>query len=738
MNASKSSRRSPPRSLPPLMPDNAAHPLAALRSCLVPLLLLLTAPLAVFGGAPANPVVDDYFGNPITDNDRWLEAGGDPAVQRWSDEKNAAARAYLDNLPGRSQLSRQLTELLSDESPVWSDVTERHGVLFAMKLQPPKAQPMLVILSSLEHLAGERVLLDPLAIDPSGATAMDFAVPSLDGRHVAVSLSKSGSERGDAHVYEVATGRELKDDVVPAVNTGTAGGSLAWTTDGFYYTRHPLEGERPKEDLGFYQQVYFHKLGTSPKSDVYALGKDFLRIAENFVSTSHDGQWAADLVQKGDGGEFELYVRPPEGAWTKVAAYEDAVVKARFGTDGALYLLSRKGAPKGQVLRLPLVAGNLLLAEAKLLVPERKGAIQEVVPTKTRLYITEQLGGPSRVSQFDLKGRALGEIPAPAVTALSDVESVGGEDDILVSVSGYLSPTGIRRFRAASGKLEPTPYAGRTPADLTPYEVLRVECRSKDGAMVPLNIVRRKGLVLNGDNPVLLTGYGGFGIPMTPAFRRALPVWLEAGGVFAQANLRGGSEFGEAWHQQGMLHNKQNVFDDFIACAQWLVTEKYTTPQRLAIEGGSNGGLLMGAALTQAPQLFRAVVAHVGYFDMLRFEVAPNGVFNTTEYGTVKIEADFKALAAYSPYHSVKDGLQYPAVLFLTGKNDPRVDPFHSRKMAARLAASGTRQPVLLRTADTGHGLGTPLSERIAQAVDTHAFLFAQLVMQAKKPSPSR
>ena len=209
--------------------------------------------------------------------------------------------------------------------------------------------------------------------------------------------------------------------------------------------------------------------------------------------------------------------------------------------------------------------------------------------------------------------------------------------------------------------------------------------------------MRKKGLALNGRNPVLLTGYGGFGISLEPAFHRVLPVWLEAGGVFAEANLRGGGEFGETWHEQGMLHNKQNVFDDFIACAQWLVAHKYTSPPKLAIEGGSNGGLLMGAALTQSPKTFRAVVAHVGYFDMLRFEVAPNGVFNTTEYGTVKNEADFKALAAYSPYQHVKAGTQYPAVLFLTGKNDPRVDPFHSRKMVAQLEASGTRQPVLLR-----------------------------------------
>ena len=696
---------------------------------------LLLGP-SVLAATPKKPVTDNYFGTTIVDDYRWLEAGNDPVVQQWSDEQNARARAYLDTLPGREQLRQRLTELLTYEAPGWFNVIDRHGVLFAMKQQPPKAQPLLVVLGSLDSLEGERVLLDPLVFDPSGETAMDFAVPSLDGKYVAVSLSRKGSEQGDVHVFDVASGRELKTDVVPAVNTGTAGGSVAWTTDGFFYTRHPLPGERPKEDLGFFQQVYFHKLGTPASSDQYALGKDFIRIAENFLSTSRDGQWAADLVQKGDGGEYELFVRSPDGVWTKLAGYADRIVQVHFGWDKALYLLSRKDAPNGKILRLPLEPGKLALARAKVIVPQGEGAIQGFMSTRSRLYVEEQLGGPSRVRMVDLTGRPLGQIPTPAVSSLSNPEPVGEADDVVVTTSGYLEPSGISRFSAKDGRLHATPYAGKTPADLSAYEVVREQCVSKDGTKVPLNIIRRKGLVLDGRNPVLLTGYGGFGIPSTPGFSRSLPVWLEAGGVYAVANIRGGGEFGERWHQQGMLHNKQNGFDDFIVCARWLIAQKYTSPEKLAIEGGSNGGLLMGAVLTQAPDLFRAVVAHVGYFDMLRFETAPNGVFNTTEYGSVKNEADFKALAAYSPYHQVMAGTQYPAVLFLTGKNDPRVDPFHSRKMVARLQASGTKQPVLLRTADTGHGIGTPLAERIAQTVDTHAFLFQQLGMQVNSVPP--
>lgn len=689
------------------------------------------APAATPVPTPERPVVDTYFGRKITDDYRWLEAGADAEVQAWSDAQNQAARAYLDALPGRTRLEKRLTELLGYEAPTWSRLTWRNGVLLALKQQPPRAQPMIVVLASLERAEGERVLLDPAVLDPTGRTAIDFFEPSLDGKFVAVSLSRGGSERGDVHVFEVATGRELAGDTVPYVNTGTAGGSVAWTADGFYYTRHPHEGERPAADLGFYQQVYFHRLGTPTSADTYELGRDFLRIAENFLDTSADGRWAADLVQKGDGGEYELFVRAPDQRWTKVAEYRDRIVGLTFGPGPTLYLLSRKGAPRGEVLELPLEPGALSLARARKVVPAGQGAIQAMVATAQRLYLVEQLGGPSHVRILDRAGRPLGEVPTPPVTAATGVTSIGEGDDLLVSVSGYLNPVGVHRFQAADGKLVATPYAAKAPVDLSGYEVTRQECVSKDGTRVPLNLVHRKGLVLDGRNPTLLTGYGGFGISIQPGFSRTLPVWLEAGGVFAQANLRGGGEFGEDWHQQGMLRRKQHVFDDFIACARWLVDHRYTTPRRLAIEGGSNGGLLMGAALTQAPAAFRAVVAHVGYFDMLRFEVAPNGVFNTTEYGTVKDADDFKALAAYSPLQHVRNGTAYPAVLFMTGKNDPRVDPFHSRKMVARLQATGTKLPILLRTADTGHGMGTPLAERIAQAVDSHAFLFHELGMKA-------
>jgi prolyl oligopeptidase len=268
-----------------------------------------------------------------------------------------------------------------------------------------------------------------------------------------------------------------------------------------------------------------------------------------------------------------------------------------------------------------------------------------------------------------------------------------------------------------------------SPASFSDVEVIRVSAISKDNTRVPMNILRRKGTKLDGNNPTLLYGYGGYGINESPAFSARRRAWLDHGGVWVTANLRGGAEFGDSWHEQGRLTKKQNVFDDFIACAEYLIKSKYTSPEKLAIEGGSNGGLLMGAALTQRPELFRAVVSHVGIYDMLRVETFPNGAFNVTEFGTVKETEQFKALYAYSPYHHVKDGTDYPAVLFLTGDNDGRVDPMNSRKMTARLqAATHSGRPVFLRTSSgSGHGIGTALNERIEQDADVFAFLFDQL-----------
>ncbi len=689
---------------------------------------------------PKHPVTDQYFGVTVTDDYRWLENWDDSATKMWSAVENAYARTYLDGLPDRPAVKSRLQQLAGSGSISYFALQYRGGILFARKSQPPKQQPLLVTLNASGDPASEKVVFDPNAASAKGAVAMDFFVPSLDGRYVAIALSEGGSEDSSAHVFEVATGKELSDNV-PRVNFATAGGSIDWKSDdsGFYYTRFPQGNERPAEDAYFYQQIYFHRLGSGPHQDTYVLGKDFPRIAEVHLRTSDDGRWMVASVANGDGGQYEHFVMDTSGNWTQITHFEDAIVSAQVGPDDNLYLLSRKNAPRGQILRLSLahVSAEKVLKEAKVIVPQSSGAgtdenarasIESFEAAPGRLYVVDITGGPSRVRVFDAEGRALKGPSLPAIAAVDDVVPVG-KGDIMLMVGTYLQPFAWYRFDAASGKSTRTALSQVAPFNFDDAEVIREFAVSKDGTRVPLNIIRRKGTKLDGTNPTLLYGYGGYGVNETPNFAGSMTrVWLDQGGVYVVANLRGGGEYGEEWHHAGNLTHKQNVFDDFIACAEHLIRQKYTSPEHLAIEGGSNGGLLMGAVLTERPELFRAVVSFVGIYDMLRVEVDPNGEFNTTEFGTVKNHEQFEALYAYSPYHHVKDGTQYPAVLFLTGENDHRVNPMNSRKMTARLQASGTARPVLLRTSSiAGHGIGTALNERIEQNADALSFLFTQL-----------
>jgi len=688
--------------------------------------LSATLVLGQVPATPQRPVSDTYHGVAVIDNYRWLEKDADPEVKAWSAAQNRYARAFLDAQPSRAALQAQLTKLFGSSSSSYSALRYRSGVLFALKSQPPKEQPLLVWMKSANDPAAEKVVVDPNQIDAKGGTEIDFFEPSHNGKLVAVSLSRGGSESGDVHVYDASTGKPLAD-VIPRVNNGTAGGSVAWRQDsqGFYYTRYPRAGERPAADLDFYQQVWFHKLGTPVSADTYSLGKDFPRIAEISLSASADGRYILAQMANGDGGEFAHYLLGPDGQWTQITRLADSVTQTAFGGNDSLWLVSRQGSPMGKILRLPL--SNPSLASAPTVIPESKSAIQEIVATPHRLYVVDQAGGPMQVRVFDEKGTAKGLIPLPPSSSVGEVVGVESDDALVLSET-YLEPPAWSRCDAASGKLQPTVLKKAAAADYSDAEVVREIAASKDGVRVPLNIIRRKGTKLDGNNPVVLYGYGGYGISLSPYYDAGLRPLLDRGVIYAIANLRGGGEFGEDWHHAGMLTKKQNVFDDFAACAQWLIDHRYTNPKRLAIEGGSNGGLLMGAALTQHPELYAAVVSHVGIYDMLRVELSPNGAFNVTEFGTVKEGDQFKALYAYSPYHHVVDGVQYPAVLFLTGANDPRVEPANSRKMTARLQASGSKQPVYLRTTDSaGHGIGTALSERIAQAVDVDVFLFATL-----------
>jgi prolyl oligopeptidase len=678
------------------------------------------------------PVTNVYHGVTVVDDYQWLEDAANPTVRDWTRAQNERTRAYFAGLSFEAGVAGQLNQLLADESASYGLGDRRGGNIFATYFKPPAQQPVLVRLVSVNSPETRAVVFDPNAWNARGTTAMDWYEPSQDGRFVAISLSENGSEDGALHFFETATGRALPD-IIPGVQFPTGGGSAAWNADGsgVFYTRYPQPGERPKDDLRFYQQIWFHKLGTPVSEDKYELGQDFPRIAEVHLTASDYGQWLLATVANGDGGDYALYLRKAGGEWRQLTRFEDGIKSARFGANGLLYLLSKKDAPRGKILTLPL--SDLNLAEASIVVPENEGVLVEYEPAANGLYVTIMDGGPSRL-WFYRNGVKPVEVPILPVSTVSGLHGWEG-DGLVFANSSYLVAPGWYQWQPGMPEPAATALRMTSPANFDDIEVVREFAISKDGTKIPISILRKKGIHLDSQNPTLLTGYGGYGINLTPAFSSLRRVWFDAGGVYAVANLRGGGEYGEDWHRAGNLTHKQNVFDDFIACAEHLIARKYTSPAKLAVMGGSNGGLLMGAFFTQRPGLARAVVSRVGIYDMLRVELDPNGAFNTTEFGTVSNEDQFKALYAYSPYLHVTNGVNYPAILFPCGENDGRVNPAHSRKMTAQLqAASASGRPVLLRTSATaGHGMGSSLKDRVAEQADIYTFLFQELGVDTSK-----
>lgn len=680
--------------------------------------------------AARRPAVDHYHGVAVTDDYRWLEDGSSAEVKAWAQGQNRVTRAYLDAIPFAKKLRQQIRGIIDQAAVSYDSLDEVKGRWFALKRDPAKQQPFLVTLDGPGETRVEKVLVDPAAMDARNLMTIDWFRVSPDARWIAVSMSKAGSESGDLHVVDASSGKAA-GEVVERVNGGTAGGDMAWTPDskGFYYTRYPRAGERTGADLNFYQQIWYHRLGSPVSEDRYETGKDAPRIAEFRVACASGGRVLASM-QNGDSGEFRHFLRSEKGEWREVARYTDRIVQAVLAPEGDIVAISRKGAPRGKIVRFRTDA-----SEARVVVPESEGSLETnffgrspLAAANGKIYAVYQTGGPQELRVFSSGGKrqnAPEQLPVSSVDGLTPTSSGG----LVFSNVSYLTPRQWRLYSPQSGETLTLSLSSKPGADFSDIEAVRETAVSRDGTKVPLTVFRRKGIKLDGSNPALLTGYGGFGLSLSPGYSPIQRVLFDQGFVFAIANLRGGGEFGEQWHEQGRLTRKQKVFDDFAAAMRRLVSAGYTAPGRLAIQGGSNGGLLMGAALTQHPELCRAVVARVGIYDMLRVELTPNGEFNTVEYGTVKEADQFRALYAYSPYHHVKNGVKYPAVLFMTGENDPRVDPMHSRKMTARLqAASQSGLPVFLRIdADSGHGAGTRLDSRIQELTDTFAFIMDQL-----------
>lgn len=676
---------------------------------------------------PQKTVTDMYHGIAVKDDYRWLENSEDSAVQEWTAKQNQFTRKILDAIPEREAISQRLQNLYTSHSADYHTLTKRGNTFFAIKVQPAKEQPILVSFSSIDDLSTERIILDPMKLDPQGTTTIDFYVPSPDGSLVAVSLSQNDTEEGTLYLYETVSGRKLSDEI-PRITYPTCGGDVAWhgAGTGFFYTRYPCGDERPPEDHTFYQQVYFHQLGTSIEDDRYEIGQTFPRIAEVFLRPSGDYDYLLALVANGTSGEYAHYLRDRKGHWHQITCFEDEITHATFGTDKTLYLLSRQNAPRGKIVRLPLSTPRL--SQVKTIVEQGEHTIETFTSTTTRLYVTELTGGPSQIHIYDHSGKDRGVLPQEPVSSIGQVLHLD-QDAILFRSTSFITPPAWYRFSPPTKMPIQTAYVVTSPANFNNVEVTRVFATSKDGTQIPLNIIHHKDIVLDGTHPTLLYGYGGLGISLTPSFQVRRQLWLDYGGVFVVANLRGGGEYGKAWHHDGIQTKRQNVFDDFIASAEYLIAQGYTQPAKLAIEGRSNGGLLMGVALTQRPDLFRAVVAHVGIYDMLRVELHPNGASNVPEFGTVQNREAFDALYAYSPFHRVVDGTAYPAAMFVTGENDGRVDPANSRRMTARLqAATRSHLPILLRTSmASGHGIGTTRHEQIAEETDVFTFLINQL-----------
>jgi prolyl oligopeptidase len=671
--------------------------------------------------APRVPVTSTYHDVEIVEDYQWLEDVSSEDTVRWTAAQQARTRAYLDAIPWRPALRARVGQLLRDDSTTYLNLQSGGDLFFALKEQRPRQRPILVSLTDLDDLATERVVLDPMEIDPSGETNIDWFVPSPDGSRIAVSLSEHGSEDGTLHVYDVASGEHVSDPI-PHVNV--MGGSMTWRHDGeaFWYTL-------PADPAGFRQQVWVRDLVA--ETTAVDLSGPFAdeKIAENFLTSSPDGRWVMDRVQKGDGGEWQIFVRAqaPEGSWWQVADIPDRCVHAVLGNDG-LYLLSRRGAPRGQVLRLPLTEGATV-SDAVTVVPTRDHAIDDLVVTDATVWVVVLDGGPQQVLRFDHHGRPLPAVDIPPVSSVSSYGAppVRLRSDLVAWFSESFTEPGTWRVTRDGGDPLPTALRTTTSVDLSDHVVTREMATSKDGTQVPISVIAAPDTPRDGSAPALLVAYGGYGISLVPRFNPERLLWLEQGGVYAVANIRGGGEYGEEWHQAGRLTTKQNCFDDFIACADHLCDSRITSRDRLAILGGSNGGLLMGAVLTQRPDIARAVVAAVPVMDSLRSETTTNGVYNRTEFGTVEDPDQFAALLAYSPYHHVADDTSYPPVLLTAGEHDTRVEAWHAKKMTARLqAATRSEHPVLLRMEAGGHLEGS-LDQMVEESTDIHCFLFDQL-----------
>jgi prolyl oligopeptidase len=680
---------------------------------------------------PRDPVTDTYHGVEVVDDYRWMEDMSSPQWKAWLKTQADHAEDVLARIPGRAALKQRLAEL-SDAGETVGQIERRGARVFYLKSEPGHDQRRLYV----RERGAERLLLDPSALpSEAGHPTIDFHAPSPDGRLVALGLSAGGSEDSVLRVLDTSTGRFLPDTITRAGLNET----VAWRPDrrSFLYNRLPPPGPDGKAERYNRSALYLHVLGRNPERDPAVFGWDVtpsrrFELADLPLPAIRPGSpWAVVAVLHGDAPERSYYVAPlakvtgPGAPWRRVVGPQDQV-RVAYAAGDRLYAVSVQGAPHGRVvmhdLRRPDGAARVVVPESSLVL--RRGAV-----TADALVLEALDGGASRLLRVPFEGRPA-PLPMPFEGSVRELRGDAQARDVWVDVEGWMHAPAVYRI-GPDGQAADTGLQKPFGVDTSGYEARRVMVASADGTQVPLSIVAKKGLGLDGSHPAVLTGYGAYGISMEARFVPRSLAWLERGGVLAVAHVRGGGEFGAAWHNAARVPNgnKQNTVSDFIACAEYLIAEGYTAKGRIAGTGRSAGGLTIGGAITQRPDLFVAAQSGVGLSDLLRAETTSNGPPNIPEFGTVANPGHFRTMHALSPYHRVQDGVAYPAVIVTTGANDPRVEAWEPGKMAARLqAATASGRPVLLRVDfDAGHGIGSTRSQAVSEQADVWSFFLWQM-----------
>jgi len=669
----------------------------------------------------------------VPDPYRWLEDGASERVRAWTAEQNARVRALLDGAPGRQELRTELERLLTIGRvdlpvPVTTETGgQRQTRYFYEQRSEDQEQPVLC----LRDEAGQRDLVDPAGLASDGAAALDWWFPSSDGRYVAYGLSLGGDERSTLYVLDVDQGQRL--DQTEQISRAYFA-AVAWLPDssGFYYTRYPAEDEVDEDERLYHRKIYEHRLGRDPAEDPVVFGQGRPMTDMPSVQISPNGRWLVAEVHTGwSRREAHLLDRQRDGqregqpSWLPLAVPDHDAVYHVKPYDDWLLVHTNEDAPNYQVFLVDPEAPER--EHWRLVVPERDETIAEVTRVGDVLFACTIRDAKSVILRLSLSGEDLGEIDLPDVGTVSHVSGEQAGTEGLFTFTSFVAPSRVYRVATDTGVVSLWAAMG-SPVDPDAYETEQRWTTSRDGTRIPFFLVRKKGAP-TGPAPTLLTGYGGFNKAMTPTFSGEGFLLLERGGVLVTANLRGGGEYGERWHRAGMLESKQNVFDDFHAVAEQITQDGISRPELLAISGGSNGGLLVGAAITQRPELFRAAVSAVPLLDMLRYDQFLLAKLWVPEYGSPDDAEQFEWLYAYSPYHRVEPGTAYPATLLLTAEGDSRVDPMHARKMAARLQeATSSDRPILLRVETrAGHGAGKPVTMRVDERLDMYCFLFREL-----------